>query len=396
MGNTIAKICEMLKGRSQEDRSIEAKLLAAPSKSFFREDKSSTNSSSILSSLRALKFSSSKRFESQVRVSLRDFEIIKVIGRGSFGRVLLVKSHLDQNLYAMKVLSKDKLLKTNQIFHTKTEREIMERVSHTFIVRMHFAFQSEYKLYLVTEFMQGGELFFHIQNNGPFDEDQTRMYTCEIILALEYLHKKKIIYRDLKPENVLLGIDGHIKITDFGLSKLYLDDDKAYTICGTPEYLAPEILLGKGYDKTVDWWSLGILLYEMLLEGSPYRKKNILDIKNYMQPLEIKEGLISPEARDLILGLLRVDPSERLGFGDADAAEIKSHPFFSEINWDSILEKKVEPKFIPNIKDNLDLEYFDKAFTEESVNDFKDIVKGNKYRNRNLFVYENFSFILKQ
>jgi serine/threonine protein kinase len=221
------------------------------------------------------------------------------------------------------------------------------------------------------------------------------MYACEMILALEYLHNKKIIYRDLKPENILLGKDGHIKVTDFGLSKFFNEDDRAYTLCGTPEYLAPEILLGKGYDKSVDWWSLGILIYEMLIDGSPFRIKNILDVKNYIQPLDIKEGIISSEARDLILNLLKIDPIERLGYGSNDASEIKRHPFFSNVDWNDVFEKKISPKFIPNIKDDLDLKYFDKIFTNEIVNNFKDIGKSRKYRNGNTFVYENFSFILK-
>jgi serine/threonine protein kinase len=383
----------MIKGKDSKEKTIEAKLLASPSKSYKVNNNSIYKSKT--SSFNSEKSSNSNNVVSNLKISLRDFEILKVIGRGSFGRVLLVKCHIDKKLYAMKVLSKDKLIKTHQIFHTKTEREIMERVSHPFIIRMHFAFQSEYKLYLVTEFMQGGELFYHIKKNGIFGEEQARMYTCEIILALEYLHSEKIIYRDLKPENILLGKDGHIKITDFGLSKLFMDEDKAYTICGTPEYLAPEILLGKGYDKSVDWWCLGILIYEMMLEGSPYRK-NILDINNYMESLNIREGLVSQEARDLILSLLKIDPTERLGYGFDDASEIKSHPFFRNVDWKGLLEKKIKPKFIPSLRNDLDLEYFDKIFTDESVNDFKDIRRGGRFRNHKPLVYENFSFVLKQ
>ena len=256
---------------------------------------------------------------------LDDFEFLKLLGKGTFGKVILVRNKKDSKLYAMKVLKKYRLFKTNQIFHTKTEREILEKINHPFIVKLHFAFQTELKLYLVTEFMQGGELFFHLKREKIFKESKVKAYVCEIVLAVEHLHKNKIIYRDLKPENILLDVDGHIKLADFGLSKffnnskgnsspstssIYNDDestcsDKAFTLCGTPEYLAPEILTGQGYDKSVDWWSLGVLIYEMLLGSSPFKsRRERLDL-NYYTPVEIKSSRVSDDAKDLILSLLK-------------------------------------------------------------------------------------------
>ena len=162
----------------------------------------------------------------------------------------------------------------NQKIHTLAERKIMENMRSPFIVQLHFAFQSDSRLYLVMDFMIGGQLFFHLRREKRFDVDKTRLYAAQIILALEYLHKKNIIYRDLKPENILVGADGYLKITDFGLSKVVMVGEKSYTFCGTPEYLAPEIYQNKGHDADCDWWSLGALIYEMLSGAPPFYSKN--------------------------------------------------------------------------------------------------------------------------
>ena len=236
-------------------------------------------------------------------ININEFEIKKTLGRGSFGKVVLVKNKLDNNLYAMKILHKAKIRNKNQVIHTKTEREILELVDNPFIVRLQFAFQTRDKLYLITDFMQGGELFYHLHKEKRFNETKTKIYTAEIVIAIEYLHKNNIIYRDLKPENILLDRQGHIKLTDFGLSKVIknTDDNKAFTICGSPEYIAPEILIGNGYDKTVDWWSLGALVYEMLHGDSPFKftKEKKLEIAHYKIPLEMPKSF-SIEAKSFI------------------------------------------------------------------------------------------------
>merc|ERR1719408_1067569 len=197
---------------------------------------------------------------------LDDFELCKVLGKGSYGKVMLVKhKNAGNQLFAMKMLRKDHVVKRNQVEHTRSERNVLESVNHPFIVSLHYAFQTPKKLYVVLEYCAGGELFFHLSQAGRFSQGRCRFYACEICLALAYLHSLNIIYRDLKPENLLLDADGHAKITDFGLSKEGIEDNiSAKTVCGTPEYLAPEIVEKRGHGRAVDWYSIGALTFEML------------------------------------------------------------------------------------------------------------------------------------
>ena len=308
--------------------------------------------------------------EFTTKVVRGDFDEMKVLGKGSFGKVLLVRYKKNQKLYAMKILKKAVIMKNNEEIHTKTERKILAKINHPFIVSLYFAFQDEKKLYLITEFMQGGELFYHLHRERFFSNERTQFYAAEIVLALDHLHKNNCIYRDLKPENVLLDKDGHIKLADFGLSKIMLEKNKAkaFTLCGTPDYLAPEILEDKGYDKTVDWWSLGALIYEMLVGYSPFKMKKgeQLNIEKYKQPVPLHNHF-TPEAKMIITDLLVVEPSKRLGYGSNGTENIKKHPFFKDINWEELYNKKVEPEFVPKIFNELDLGNFDKFFTNENV-----------------------------
>jgi serine/threonine protein kinase len=328
--------------------------------------------------------------------SLNDFKIIKTLGKGSFGRVLLVSNIHDSKYYAMKVLKKSFVKKHNQVTNTKVERKILEVVCHPFIVRLFYAFQTSQKLYFVCEYIAGGEIFYHLRKEGCFSEERTKLYICELILALEYLHKKGIIYRDLKPENILLDKEGHLKLTDFGLSKIISEEDsnkRTFTICGTPEYLAPEVLSGSGYDKSVDWWSLGALMYEMLVGFSPFKEnKRKLDLKVYAKPI-CQHQNISEKAYSLLQALLQVDPSKRIGSSIRDSEEIKNHPFFENINWASIFKKTIDPKFKPYLQDENDLSNFDRIFTEE------DPFSQPKYSffnfEENFSEYENFSYEIK-
>ena len=330
-----------------------------------------------------------------LKLSYNDFEPLKLLGRGSFGEVLLVRLKANKKLYAMKVLDKKMLKQRKQQIHTKTERDLMVKINCPFIVNIKSAFQDETKLYIVSEFLQGGDLFFHLHEKRytVFPEIKARFYIMELVIALDFLHQNNMIYRDLKPENILLDSQGHVKLTDFGLSKIFEnEDDKAYTVCGTPQYLAPEILLRKGYDKAVDWWSLGCVLYEMLYGRLPFKLKKGQKISLNIYKEEILfDKKISEEAKDLIINLLIFDPKSRLGSGVDGGEKIKNHNFFKGVNWKDVWDRKLEPPFVPNLKSDQDLKYFDSSFTDESVGSLlgKNSLKERGFSNE----YSGFSYL---
>ena len=308
-----------------------------------------------------------------IKVTYEDFEPLKLLGRGSFGEVLLVRLKANKKVYAMKILNKKILKIKKQQTHTKTERDLMVKINCPFIVTIKSAFQDISKLYIVSEFMQGGDMFFHLHDGKIviFNNDKTRFYIMELVLALEALHKNNMVYRDLKPENILLDGKGHVKLTDFGLSKILEDEDeKAFTVCGTPQYLAPEIIQKKGYDKAVDWWSLGCVMYEMLVGKIPfpYKRGTKLSIKNYEQKINYPQNM-NKNAKDLIQKLLILNPIERLGSGPNGSEDVKNHDYFKGINWDDAWNKKIKPPFIPKLKNDTDLRYFDNMFTDEDIHD---------------------------
>lgn len=306
-------------------------------------------------------------------VGVEDFELMKVIGRGSFGKVMMVRKKGDKNgkVYAMKILRKAAIVERNQVEHTKAEREILEEADHPFLMKLHFAFQTSTKLYLVMDMITGGELFFHLKNDRRFKEPRARLYCAEIILGIGYLHERSIIYRDLKPENILLDDEGHVKLTDFGLSKRFSKPgEKTETFCGTPEYLAPEVINGIPHDKAVDWWSVGILLYEMLVGLPPFYSENVNLMYELIQKADLRvPGFVSYNARDLITKLLRRDPGSRLGSGDDDCAPIKAHPFFETLDWKKLYNRDVKPDFVPKVRGANDTSNFDAEFTSERVID---------------------------
>ena len=330
--------------------------------------------------------------------TLEDFSQLKVLGRGSFGKVVLVRLEKTKKLYAMKILKKELVIKRKQVNHTMTERSLLEKLNHTFIVKLFYAFQDKTKLYFITEFMQGGELFFHLRRNSQYKEKSVKFYMSEILLAIDYMHKNNFIYRDLKPENILIDQFGHIKLTDFGLSKLLDEEEqKTYTLCGTPEYLAPEILSNKGYDNSVDFFSLGCLIYEMLSGKSPFKIPNngIIKMENYLKIPDMPD-YFSESEKDIITKLLNSKPKLRLGYGENGIQNIKNHSYFNNVNWNDYRKKKVNPPFIPIIKNDFDLTNFDKQFTLEDVfedddneNEIEVKIPDDEYEN---FTYENREF----
>ncbi|KAJ5143803.1 uncharacterized protein N7515_002590 [Penicillium bovifimosum] len=307
----------------------------------------------------------------QKSLKLEDFDLLKVVGKGSFGKVMQVMKKDTGRIYALKTIRKAHIISRSEVTHTLAERSVLAQINNPFIVPLKFSFQSPEKLYFVLAFVNGGELFHHLQREQRFDINRARFYTAELLCALECLHGFKVIYRDLKPENILLDYTGHIALCDFGLCKLDMkDEDRTNTFCGTPEYLAPELLLGNGYTKTVDWWTLGVLLYEMLTGLPPFYDENTNEMyrKILQEPLTFPSSdIVPPAARDLLTRLLDRDPVRRLGANGA--AEIKSHHFFANIDWRKLLQRKYEPSFRPNVVDASDTGNFDTEFTNEAPQD---------------------------
>jgi len=309
--------------------------------------------------------------EDEAKVGPDDFDFLKVIGRGAFGKVMQVKYKTNDKIYAMKILRKKQIVAKNQIEHTKAERKILQALQHPFLMTLRFAFQTDSKLYLVLDYYRGGELFFHLKKQKKFTEPQAMIYVAEVGLALGHLHSLDIIYRDLKPENILLHHTGHICLTDFGLSKdLGPASMKAHTFCGTPEYLAPEIVEKAGHGKAVDWWSLGILCYELCVGLPPFYHQNLhtMYLKIRTQSPKFPSSM-SRECQHLIIQFLNRRPDKRLGSGPTDVEEVKKHPWFAGLNWVDLLAKKITPGYIPKVKSEMDTSQFSTEFTKEIAKD---------------------------
>ncbi|CAL9067054.1 probable serine/threonine protein kinase IREH1 [Musa acuminata AAA Group] len=334
---------------------------------------------------------------SKDRTSIDDFEIIKPISRGAYGRVFLAKKRTTGDLFAIKVLKKADMIRKNAVESILAERDILITVRNPFVVRFFYSFTSRENLYLVMEYLNGGDLYSLLRNLGCLDEDVARIYIAEVVLALEYLHSLGVVHRDLKPDNLLIAYDGHIKLTDFGLSKvglinstddlsgpavsgtsLYGEDDthafaserlsqqerrKKRSAVGTPDYLAPEILLGTGHGASADWWSVGVILFELIVGIPPFNAEHpqkIFDnILNQKIPWPQVPGEMSFEAQDLIDKLLTEDPHLRLGA--QGAPEVKQHVFFKDINWDTLARQKAA--FVPSSDSALDTSYFTSRYS---------------------------------
>jgi len=317
-------------------------------------------------------------------VSMDDFELLKVLGKGAYGKVFQARKIRGQHqghLYALKSVNKSRIASSQtDIRHTKAERDVLVRTDHPFIVKLFFAFETSKRLYLVQEFCRGGELFRRMEVERMMLEEHARFYLSQIVCALEYLHSIDIVYRDLKTENVMLDQAGHVKLIDFGLSKLNMNEGVlTNTFCGTVEYMAPEVVTrSPGYSKPADWWSFGIFTFDLLTGRSPFHsnrgkqetKERILRGKFHTP------AFLTPQAQDLIRRLLRRPVDRRLGSKEG-ALEIKSHEFFNGICWEKVLKRDYEPPFIPSLSSEDDVSNFDTRFTSKSPRESDDLGSRN-------------------
>ncbi|MFH4977393.1 hypothetical protein AB6A40_004102 [Gnathostoma spinigerum] len=313
------------------------------------------------------------------KITLNDFEFLKVLGKGTFGKVILCKERRTRKLYAIKVLKKEVIIAKDEVAHTLTENRVLQRCKHPFLTQLKYSFQTPYHLCFVMEFANGGELFFHLQQNRLFSESRTRFYGAEIVLALGYLHEQCIVYRDMKLENLLLDKDGHVKIADFGLCKEDISfGDRTRTFCGTPEYLAPEVLEDNDYGRSVDWWGVGVVMYEMMCGRLPFYSKDHEKLFELILTGNIRfPSKLSSEARTLLSGLLIKDPNQRLGGGPEDAKEIMCQEFFRPIDWEKLYRREITPPFKPHVTSDSDTCYFDKEFTNAPVQLTPPSARGN-------------------
>ncbi|KAJ3121462.1 Serine/threonine kinase [Physocladia obscura] len=303
-------------------------------------------------------------------VKISDFDLVAVLGRGAFGKVLLVEEKSTHQTFAIKALKKDHILQDDGVESAKLEKRIFQiATEHPFLVNMHSSFQDENRLFFVMEYVRGGDLMGHIQQKKYFSLARTKFYACEVLLALEFLHANRIIYRDLKLENILMCADGHIKVADYGICKENIDFGDKTRVC-TPDYMAPEILNGEKYGRAVDWWSFGILIYVMLHGRYSYNGVIEKDILKAIYNGKVdfpRKTQTEADIADLLSGLLEKDPRRRLGGGRDDANEIKRHPYFAGIDWNTFMERRVPPPWRPEVKNDRDFSNFKAEFTEQAA-----------------------------
>lgn len=297
-------------------------------------------------------------------LSMSCFDIISTLGRGFYGKVMLCKKKGTEDYYAIKTVHKNRLTKANKVHTIFAERNVLRKAKHPFIVNFAFAFQSDAKVYLGLEYASGGELFHHLQRRGTIPLDEVRLYIAELSLAINYLHCLGIIYRDLKPENVLLDAQGHLKLTDFGLAKNLGDEGETGTFCGTSEYLAPEIIARKKYGPKIDWWAIGILTYELLYGQTPFYDRNkakmFQSIRNEKPRFPRRAD---PATVDFIMALLEKEAENR-----ADFNMIKDHAFFQGLDWEKVVRREIKPAFVPPSSGVITAN-FDTEFTMENPMD---------------------------
>lgn len=342
------------KKKDRDDRSLRGKDSSSPS-SRRASTKSALPESKANKEVTALR----RHFASQ-RMSKKKFIIGATLGTGTFGRVRLVTyKHQDRSFYfALKMMKKSEIIRLKQVEHIKAEKAILSRINHPFIVNLYSSWQDEHSLYMCMEYIIGGELFSQLRKVGRFSNETSRFYAGEILMALGYLHSHKIVYRDLKPENLLIDREGHMKITDFGFAKIV--EDRTWTLCGTPEYLAPEIIQSKGHGKAVDWWALGILIYEMLSGYPPFYDESAYLI--YTKVLAGKFDFprhFDPYAKDLVKRLLTKDRTKRIGCLRDGVEDIKRHKWFRSVDWRKVILRQTATPFVPGFRSLDDTSNFD-------------------------------------
>ena len=298
-------------------------------------------------------------------LSQNDFEILSLIGRGSFGKVFLVKNKNNEKLYAMKVVSKKSIIEEEEVEHSMTERNILCKIHHPFLVNLYCSYQTPSNLHYIIDYCPGGELYAIMQRDGLMSESRAKFYAAQLILALEHLHNQGILYRDIKPENILICADGYVRLTDFGLSKMNVSrDSKTATFCGTPEYLAPEVIQNVAYTNAIDWWGIGILIFEMLFGHVPFFDENIQQLYHnivFNQLVFPDTNIISIHCKDIITQLLKKNPIERLH----DVELIKNHIWFASIDWDELYQKKLPVEYVPELESLTDLRHFNEEIIAE-------------------------------
>uniref|UniRef100_A0A4W4ETI6 non-specific serine/threonine protein kinase n=1 Tax=Electrophorus electricus TaxID=8005 RepID=A0A4W4ETI6_ELEEL len=297
------------------------------------------------------------------RKTMNDFDYLKLLGKGTFGKVILVREKASGKYYAMKILKKEVIIAKDEVAHTLTESRVLKNTRHPFLTSLKYSFQTKDRLCFVMEYVNGGELFFHLSRERVFSEDRTRFYGAEIVSALDYLHSAKIVYRDLKLENLMLDKDGHIKITDFGLCKEGITDAATMkTFCGTPEYLAPEVLEDNDYGRAVDWWGLGVVMYEMMCGRLPFYNQDHEKLFELILMEDIKfPRTLSADAKSLLSGLLIKDPNKRYQLGQRPCALF----FIPSSPWRFL--PQLIPPFKPQVSSETDTRYFDEEFTAQTI-----------------------------
>ncbi|GIX83896.1 putative protein kinase C delta type homolog [Caerostris extrusa] len=351
-----------------------------------RDDKNSTRSkssissvkSSISTSTRTTTLSSSSLNDSPKgepkklkfkKYGVDDFVFLKLLGKGSFGKVLLAELKGHDMYFAIKCLKKDVVLEDDDVESTMIERRVLALgTQHPYMCKLYCTFQTKSYLFFVMEYLNGGDLMFHIQERRQFDVKRAMFYAAEIVSALKFLHKRGIVYRDIKLDNILFDMEGHVHLVDFGMCRTDMLENKTSTFCGTPDYIAPEIILGQTYNQSVDWWSLGVLLFEMLAGRSPFVGTDEDELYwSICNEEPSYPQFLHKDAKHILETLLNKSPVKRLGMPTSPAGEIKDHPFFSTINWDKLERKEIPPPFKPTVFTAYDTRNFDSYYTADSA-----------------------------